>query len=153
MRLEDYPTEPRYSAAVLSTEEITEDGADVEVRELVLEVENHEFDFEVGQSIGVLASGPEEFGRPVHHRLYSVADTPLPREMGKPEITIVVRRCNYIDDYSGEEYVGVNSNFLCDRKVGDEITITGPFGIPNRKLPLRRSGGFSRCASVVRPWR
>ena len=130
MRLEDYPTEPRYSAAVLSTEEITEEGSDVEVRELVLEVENHEFDFEVGQSIGVLATGPEEFGRSVHHRLYTVADTPLPREVGKPEITIVVRRCNYIDDYSGEEYIGINSNFLCDCKVGDEITITGPFGIP-----------------------
>jgi len=130
MRLEDYPTEPRYSAAVLSTEEITEEGSDVEVRELVLEVEDHEFDFDVGQSIGVLASGPEEFGRPVHHRLYTVADTPLPREVGKPEITIVVRRCNYIDDYSGEEYIGINSNFLCDCKEGDAITITGPFGNP-----------------------
>jgi len=130
MRLEDYPTEPRYSATVLSTEEITDHGADVEVRELVLEVENHGFDFAVGQSIGVLASGPAEFGRSVHHRLYTVADTPLPKELGEPEITIVVRRCNYIDDYSGEEYIGINSNFLCDRKVGDKVTITGPFGIP-----------------------
>jgi len=130
MRLEDYPTEPRFSATVLSTEEITDEGADVEIRELVLEVENHEFDFAVGQSIGVLASGPAEFGRSVHHRLYTVADTPLPKELGKPEITIVVRRCNYIDDYSGEEYIGINSNFLCDRKVGDKVMITGPFGIP-----------------------
>jgi ferredoxin--NADP+ reductase len=130
MRLEDYPTDPGYSATVLSTEEITDEGADVEVRELVLEVENHEFDFAVGQSIGVLASGPVEFGRSVHHRLYSVADTPLPKELGRPEITIVVRRCNYIDDYSGEEYIGINSNFLCDRKAGDKVTITGPFGIP-----------------------
>ena len=130
MRLEDYPTEPRFSATVLSTEEITDEGADVEIRELVLEVENHEFDFAVGQSIGVLASGPAEFGRSVHHRLYTVADTPLPKELGKPEITIAVRRCNYIDDYSGEEYIGINSNFLCDRKVGDKVMITGPFGIP-----------------------
>jgi len=130
MRLEDYPTEPRFSATVLSTEEITDKGADVEIRELVLEVENHEFDFAVGQSIGVLASGPAEFGRSVHHRLYTVADTPLPKELGKPEITIAVRRCNYIDDYSGEEYIGINSNFLCDRKVGDKVMITGPFGIP-----------------------
>ena len=35
MRLEDYPTEPRYAATVLRSEPITEDGADVEVRELV----------------------------------------------------------------------------------------------------------------------
>jgi ferredoxin--NADP+ reductase len=128
MRLEDYPTEPRYNATVMSTEEITEEGADVEVRELVLEVDKERFDFEIGQSIGVLVKGSGEFGHSVHHRLYTVADTP--RSDGAPEITIVVRRCNYIDDYSGEEYTGINSNYLCDRKPGDKITITGPFGMP-----------------------
>ena len=130
MQLQDYPTEPRYAATVLSSERITEEEADVEVREIVLEVDQHDFDFEVGQSIGILAKGPEEFGGSVHHRLYTVADTPLPSKIGKPEVTIVVRRCNYIDDYSGEEYEGVNSNFICDRKPGDRLAITGPFGLP-----------------------
>ncbi len=130
MRLEDYPTEPRYAATVLTSERITEEGTDVEVRELVLEVDEHAFDFQIGQSIGVLVEGPGEFGGSVHHRLYTVADTPRPKGNGKPEVTIVVRRCNYIDDYNGEEYVGVNSNFLCDRRPGDKITITGPFGMP-----------------------
>jgi ferredoxin--NADP+ reductase len=128
MRLEDYPTEPRFSATVLSTEEITGEGADVEVRELVLEVDKRVFDFEIGQSIGVLVEGSGEFGRSVHHRLYTVADTP--KADGNPEITIVVRRCSYIDDYSGEEFIGVNSNYLCDRQPGDKVTITGPFGMP-----------------------
>lgn len=130
MQLDDYPTEPRYVATVISAETITDETADVEVRELVLEIDHHDFDFEIGQSIGVLVKGPKEFGGSVHHRLYTVADTPLPRELGKPEVTIVVRRCNYIDDYSGEEYVGTNSNYLCDRKVGDKLSITGPFGMP-----------------------
>ncbi len=130
MRLEDYPTEPRFNATVLSTEEITDEGSDAEVRELVLEVHEHEFTFKIGQSVGVLVSGPEEFGGSTHHRLYSVADSPMPTAPGNPEITIVVRRCNYIDDYSGEEFAGVNSNFICDRRPGDQITITGPFGIP-----------------------
>ena len=62
MRLEDYPKEPRYSATVLSTERITDESADAEVRELVLEVDRHAFDFEIGQSIGVLVEGPKEFG-------------------------------------------------------------------------------------------
>jgi ferredoxin--NADP+ reductase len=128
MRLEDYPTEPRYEATVLRSEEITEEGTDVEVRELVLEVDKRDFDFEIGQSVGVLVEGTGDFGRSVHHRLYTVADTP--KADGNPEITLVVRRCNYIDDYSGEEYVGVNSNYLCDRRPGDKITITGPFGMP-----------------------
>ena len=130
MQLQDYPTEPRYAATVLSSERITDEGSDVEVREIVLEVDQHDFDFEVGQSIGILAKGPEEFGGSVHHRLYTVADTPLPSKIGKPEVTIVVRRCNYIDDYSGEEYEGVNSNYICDRKPGDRLAITGPFGLP-----------------------
>ncbi len=130
MRLEDYPKEPNYTATVLSTETITEEGSDVEVRELVLAVDKHEFDFKLGQSIGVLVKGPREFGGSLHHRLYTVADLPQKDEQGNPEITIVVRRCNYIDDYSGEEYIGVNSNFLCDRRKGDTVTITGPFGMP-----------------------
>lgn len=128
MRLEDYPTEPRYSATVLRSEEITEEGTDAEVRELVLEIDKQDFDFEIGQSVGVLVEGSGDFGRSFHHRLYTVADTPTAD--GNPEITLVVRRCNYIDDYSGEEYVGVNSNYLCDRRPGDKITITGPFGMP-----------------------
>ncbi len=132
MRLEDYPTEPRYEAKVLRSERITEADAEVEVRELVLEVDRHAFNFDIGQSIGVLVEGPDEFGGSVHHRLYTVADTPMPKGKGKPEVTIVVRRCNYIDDYSGEEYVGVNSNYLCDRAPGDTVSITGPFGMPFR---------------------
>jgi ferredoxin--NADP+ reductase len=130
VRLEDYPKEPRFSATVLSTERITDEGADVEVRELVLEVDEHQFDIEIGQCIGVLAEGPREFGGSVHHRLYTVADTPAPDTSGKPEIAIVVRRCNYIDDYSGEEYTGISSNYICDRAQGDRVMITGPFGAP-----------------------
>jgi ferredoxin--NADP+ reductase len=128
MRLEDYPTEPQFTATVLSTEEITEKGSAAEVRELVLEIDKHRFDFEIGQSIGVLVEGSGDFGHSVHHRLYTVADTPEPT--GNPKITIAVRRCNYVDDYSGEQYIGVNSNYLCDRKSGDKVTITGPFGMP-----------------------
>ena len=141
MRLEDYPKEPRYTATVLKTEPITEEGAEVEVRELVMEVDKPGFDFEVGQSIGVLVEGDPAFGSPLHQRLYTVADTPELSADGKPEITIVVRRCSYIDEYSGEEYVGVNSNFLCDRRPGDKVTITGPFGIP-WDVPEQKNGNL-----------
>ncbi len=130
MRLEDYPTEPSFTARILSSEKLTEEGSDVEVRELVMEVENHHFNFEIGQSIGVLVQGPKEFGPSVHLRLYTVADLPHSNEQGKPRVTIAVRRCSYVDDYSGEEYIGINSNYLCDRKPGDTVKITGPFGMP-----------------------
>ncbi len=129
MRLADYDTEPRFAAKVLRTERITDEASPEEVRELVLEVDG-DLRYEVGQTVGVLIPGPHEFGQPYHHRLYSVADTPRPGDAGHPEITIVVRRCNYIDDYSGEEYRGISSNYLCDLKAGDRLTLTGPFGIP-----------------------
>ncbi|MDJ0749502.1 MAG: FAD-binding oxidoreductase [Woeseiaceae bacterium] len=130
MRLEDYPTEPRYAATVLSTEPITDEGAEAEVRELILEVDRDEFNFEIGQSIGVLVEGPAEFGGSLRQRLYTVADTPSSKGNAKPQIRLVVRRCDYIDDYSGEQYAGVNSNYICDRKPGDTLSITGPFGLP-----------------------
>ncbi|MDH3650959.1 MAG: hypothetical protein OEQ53_14830, partial [Saprospiraceae bacterium] len=44
--------------------------------------------------------------------------------------TLLVKRCSYVDDFSGELYQGVASNYLCDRKVGDSITVTGPFDLP-----------------------
>ncbi len=52
MRIDEYPTEPRYTATVLSTECISGDGAETQVWELVLEVDDHEFNFNLGQSIG-----------------------------------------------------------------------------------------------------
>ena len=141
MRLEDYPRSPSYVAKILSSEPLTEQGADVEVRELVMEVEDHDFNFELGQSIGVLVQGPREFGRPEHLRLYTVADLPSADGPGNPQVTIAVRRCNYIDDYSGEEYIGINSNYLCDRRPGDKIKIIGPFGIPF-KVPEDRNANL-----------
>jgi ferredoxin--NADP+ reductase len=128
MRLEDYKTGMRYQATVVSNERITSKESDEEVRELVLDVERADFPFRVGQSIGVIAPGSPEFGQKHHFRLYSVADLP-DVESGKPRIKICVRRCNYIDEYSGEEYKGIASNYLCDRRTGDTLTMTGPFGL------------------------
>ena len=82
-----------------------------EVRELVLEVEA-DFSFQIGQSIGVLAPGSADFGHEHHFRLYSVADLPEQSASGKPRIQIAVRRCFYLDPYSGEKYKGIASNYL-----------------------------------------
>jgi ferredoxin--NADP+ reductase len=127
--LSDYEDEARYTAVVVSNDRITPEGAKAEVRELVLDVARADFPFEVGQSIGVIVPGNEAFGKDTHFRLYSVADLPERAEAGKPRIKIAVRRCSYIDGYSGEEYPGVASNYLCDRAPGQSITLTGPFGI------------------------
>jgi len=126
--LADYPIDERYNATVKKTTRLTPEGTD-EVRELVIEIERPDFSYQLGQSIGVLLEGDASFGEHYHHRLYSVAD--LPAHKGKkPQVKILVKRCNYIDDVNGERYPGMASNFLCDRKVGDTLTVTGPFGLP-----------------------
>jgi ferredoxin--NADP+ reductase len=127
--LADYDTETRFEATVVSSDRITPEAADAEVRELVLEVNRPDFSYRVGQSIGVLAPGDREMGEQVHLRLYSVADLPESGETGRPRIKICVRRCSYIDPYSGERYPGIASHYLCDRRPGDALTISGPYGL------------------------
>ncbi len=123
--LSDYNTDKRYRAKVLNTRRLTPEDAD-EVREIKLEVQDKTFDCQVDQSFGVLIETRTEFGNNAHHRLYSVSDLPY-KNNGKPVITFLVKRCTYIDDFNGEEYKGVASHYLCDRRKGDEIIITGPF--------------------------
>ena len=127
-QLADYNVETKYQAKVKKTTRLTPTDTD-EVREIFLEVQDPAFNCEVNQSFGVLVKTDGVFGKGIHHRLYTVADIP-DKKSGKTLITMLVKRVSYVDDFSGEKYKGVASNYLCDRKVGDEITITGPFDMP-----------------------
>ena len=127
--LSEHETAKRFQATVVSSERITAEASDEEVRELVIDVDRDDFPYKVGQSVGVVAPGSSEMGQKDHYRLYSVADLPETSESGKPRIKIAVRRCSYVDDYSGERYPGIASNYLCDLAPGDTLTMTGPFGL------------------------
>lgn len=127
--LEDYDSGKQFQAIVVSSQRITPEASGVEVRELTLEIQQPDFEFELGQSIGVLAPGTKEFGQAYHFRLYSIADLPERGGTGLPRIKIAVRRVSYVDQYSGEEYPGVSSNYLCDLVAGDTITMAGPYGL------------------------
>ena len=127
--LEDYDTEQRFQATVVSSERITPEESEVEVRELTLDIQEPDFELQLGQSVGVISPGTEEFGQKHHFRLYSVADLPERGASGLPRIKIAVRRVSYVDKYSGEQYPGVSSNYLCDLSAGDSITMAGPYGL------------------------
>lgn len=127
MNLTEYDISNPYQAKVVKTERITDESTD-EVRHIVLNVADATFHHVEGQSIGVLVPGPHEFGNPHHMRLYSIASARQGEAQNMSEISICVRRCFYIDDVSGERYPGVASNFLCDRRPGDKIQLTGPYG-------------------------
>ncbi len=125
--LADFDVKNKYQATIRKSERLTPASTE-EIREIVLEVQPG-FECQVDQSFGVLVKATDEFGNKFHHRLYSVADLPG-KTNGNPLITMLVKRCSYVDDFSGERYPGIASNYLCDRKVGDEITLTGPHKLP-----------------------
>ncbi len=152
MRLDDYDTETRFEATVVSSERITPEESDEEVRELVLDVDRPDFSFEVGQSIGVIAPGAREMGEEQHFRLYSVADLPDRGDAGNPRIKICVRRCSYIDEYSGEESKGIASNYLCDLLSGDTLSIAGPFGLPF-EVPEELDANLILIGTGIAPFR
>ncbi len=127
--LSDYSTENQFKAQIKKSTRLTPYDT-VEVRDLILEVNNGDVEFEAGQSVGVLVPGPHAYGNEVHFRLYTIADLPKKLKSGKTELNLCVRRCNYIDEFSGEEFAGVASNYLCERGVGEEITLSGPYGLP-----------------------
>lgn len=126
--LSDLDTSKQYKAKVKKTKRLTPANVE-EIREIQLEINSPEFKVEVDQSFGVLVYNKSDFGNTYHHRLYSVADIPE-HSKGKSLITMLVKRCFYVDDFSGEMYPGIGSNYLCDRHEGDEITVTGPFELP-----------------------
>lgn len=129
MRLQDFESADSYTAKVLQSERITPSETE-EVRDLLIEVDAPGLRCAPGQSIGVIVPGQHAQGHGKHFRLYTVADTPQEGDAGRPRLHLCVKRCDYIDDYSGERYQGIASNFLCDRAPGDEILVNGPFGMP-----------------------
>ncbi len=126
MRLQDYDTDKRYTAEVISSVRITPESAD-EIRELTLDLD-HALEVAAGQSVGVIAPGDDQFGQEHHFRLYTIADLPEHHD-GQTRIKLAVKRCFYIDHYSGERYPGRASNYLCNLAAGDSLTLTGPYGL------------------------
>jgi ferredoxin--NADP+ reductase len=137
--LSEYDIRKQYFATVKKTRRLSPEDTE-EVRELVLEVQDPAFKCEIDQSFGVLVKVSDDFGNTLHHRLYSVADIPK-NQKNKTVITMLVKRCSYVDAFSGELFHGIASHYLCDRKVGDKITITGPYPLAF-KIPEDRSSNL-----------
>jgi ferredoxin--NADP+ reductase len=125
---------PTTQAFIKDSRRITPESSE-EVRHITLQVVDPAFQFVEGQSIGVVVPGPHPFGNPYHVRRYSIANArTIPLDSGIA-LDLLVRRCFYIDEVSGERYPGIASNYLCDAKPGAPLTITGPYLSPFR-MPL-----------------
>ncbi|MCG7871158.1 MAG: FAD-binding oxidoreductase [Candidatus Thiodiazotropha lotti] len=137
---DDMHLENSCDAVIKSTARISPESAD-EVRQLVLQIDDPTFRYAAGQSIGVLVPGPHVFGNEYHHRRYSIANPIQTGNNEAIELEILVRRCFYLDEISGERYPGIASNYLCDAKIGDKLKITGPFRSPF-KIPANKSSNL-----------
>ena len=120
------PPSRSYSAVLTESRRITPTASRDEVRHLVFRTGDLSFDAAVGNCIRVMAPG--QFGNAWHTRLYSIMD--LERRKEATEFAICVRRCSYIDDFNGEQYQGVASNYLCDMRPDATLTFAGPVGYP-----------------------
>lgn len=128
--MQDYDVSEHFSAKLMKSTRITPPQSEEEVRDLTLQVENGEKQFEPGQSVAVIVPGPHAFGNEDHFRFYTIASEPKKSNKNKQKFNICVKRCFYIDEYSGEKYKGVASNYLCDLSPGASITLAGPYGLP-----------------------
>lgn len=120
------PPARTYSAVLAESRRITPIASRDEVRHLVFRTDDLSFDAAPGNCIRVMAPG--QFGNPWHTRLYSIMD--LERRKDGTEFAICVRRCSYIDDFNGEQYQGVASNYLCDLRPDARLNFAGPVGYP-----------------------
>jgi ferredoxin--NADP+ reductase len=84
--------------------------------------------FRSGQSFGVLPPGVDEKGKRHALRLYSIASPTRGEDGAGAVLSTTVKRL--IDEHTetGKLFLGVTSNYLCDLKPGDPVTVTGPSG-------------------------
>lgn len=144
-----------YPATLVRSERITPETAAEEVRHMVFRRDDLSFDCKMGQCVRVMAPG--QYGNQYHPRLYLVADNVVERD-GGIEFAICVKRHSYIDDFNGERYAGIASNYLCDIKPGVQVDFAGPFGYPfaipgNRKANILMIGmgtGIAPFRALIR---
>ncbi|XP_024542927.1 ferredoxin--NADP reductase, embryo isozyme, chloroplastic [Selaginella moellendorffii] len=121
-----------YTATIKSVERIVGDKAPGETCHIVID-HGGNVPYWEGQSYGVIPPGenPKKPGTPNAVRLYSIASTRYGDDFDGKTASLCVRRAVYWDPETGKEdpaKKGVCSNFLCDRKPGDKVQITGPSG-------------------------
>ena len=122
-----------------------------------------EGNFKAGQSFGVIPEGMDHNGKPHKVRLYSIA-SPSSGEDGQGKVLSTTCK-RLIDEFSAQTkrddpedaglFLGVCSNYISDRKPGDEILVSGPAG-KRFVLPVDADGHdyvFLATGTGIAPYR
>lgn len=126
-----YKNKSPFTGKVVSTKRIVGPKATGETCHIIID-HNGDFPYWEGQSWGVIPPGTRERDGKKHAvRLYSIASSRYGDDMTGNTGSLCVRRATYwCPELKAEDPAkkGVCSNFLCDTKPGDDVTMTGPAG-------------------------
>ncbi|CAI7891613.1 unnamed protein product [Closterium sp. NIES-53] len=130
--LNTYKNKEPFIGTVVSVERIVGPNATGETCHIVIDHEG-KMPYWEGQSYGIIPPGdnPKKPGTPNTVRLYSIASTRYGDDFDGRTGSLCVRRAVYVDPETGKEdpsKKGICSNFLCDAKPGDKLTMVGPTG-------------------------
>ncbi|MGJ7542233.1 benzoyl-CoA 2,3-epoxidase subunit BoxA [Variovorax sp. LT1R16] len=114
------------TAIVTGNFNCTEAGYESETHHIVLDFGALPFPVLEGQSIGIVPPGTDALGKAHHPRQYSVASPRNGERPGYNNLSLTVKRV--VEDHQGNAVRGIASNYVCDLKVGDTVTVVGPFG-------------------------
>lgn len=123
-----YKPKNPYVGKCLSNDELVKEGGVGTVRHLKFDISGGDLHYLEGQSIGIIADGQDDKGKPHKIRLYSIASTQHGDDVDDKTVSLCVRQLEYKDPETGETVQGVCSTFLCNLDVGQDVKITGPVG-------------------------
>lgn len=107
-----------------------------DLKHTVLDVRGADLHYVEGQSLGVLAPGNRDDGKPHKLRLYSIASARRGDDGRGETVTLCTKRVREPHwDNPDVTFRGVCSNYICDLKPGDVVQVTGPVG-KHFALPL-----------------
>ncbi|HZP85678.1 MAG TPA: benzoyl-CoA 2,3-epoxidase subunit BoxA [Burkholderiales bacterium] len=146
------------SATVVGNYRVTAAHTESDIRHVMLDFGNMPFPVLEGQSIGIVPPGNDESGRPHAVRQYSVASPRNGERAGYNNLSLTVKRVTV--DHDGKPVRGVCSNYICDLKVGDIVSVVGPFGAtflmpnhPRSNIVMICTGTGSAPMRAMTEWR
>ncbi len=113
-----YPPSRPIEAVVQGNYRLTAEGADTDIRHIVLSFEGADFPFLEGQSVGINPPGTNARGKPHVARRYTISSPRDGERPGAGNISLTIRRIPG----------GICSNYLCDLERGARVKLHGPYG-------------------------
>lgn len=117
-----------FLSKVLRNERITAPQSSDDIRHIVFDITGSKMAYLEGQSIGIIPPGSDETGKTHRMRLYSISSPADGDSADHNTLSLTVKRVRYLDSQSGQEIIGVGSNYLCDLQPGESVELIGPVG-------------------------